>query len=141
MPNVLVQTLNAAVLAFRPFTVVRVVGEAYLVSDQQAASEQQAVGFGFAVVSTQAVAIGITAIPTPFTDGGSELFFMYQAMLSSLGNASSTGVFQEGTRYSFDQRAMRKVNEGQDIVIVLETAGISGGANIMTWARMLIKHN
>ncbi len=56
---------GAFLLSIRPWTVVRVRGVMHLMSDQEAASEQQALAYGVCVVSDQAAAIGITAIPTP----------------------------------------------------------------------------
>ena len=80
----LVTSLNAAALAIRPFTVVRTRGLIGLRSDQAAASEEQAIGYGKAVVSDQAVAIGITAVPTPVTDSGSDYFHVYESLFNNL---------------------------------------------------------
>ena len=136
---VLVNSLNAAALALRPFTIVRCVGELYIISDQQAASELQGAAYGSAVVSDQAVAIGVTAIPTPFTDISSDLWFLYQAMWNSFAFGDATGFANEGTRYPYDSRAMRKVEEGEDVVGVIETSGITNGVTVFNWGRMLIK--
>jgi len=59
---------SAGALELTPFTVIRTRGIITLRSDQIAVSEDQSVSYGHAVVSTQAVAIGISAIPTPITD-------------------------------------------------------------------------
>jgi len=61
---VLVSSLSAAALALRPFTVVRTRGSMFLETDQQAASEFYQAAIGCCVVSDQAVAIGVTAVPT-----------------------------------------------------------------------------
>ncbi len=76
----LVTTLNAAALAFRPFTVIRTHMTLFVSSDQTGAGENYDVGYGSCVVSDQAAAIGITAVPTPFTDLGSDLWFLHQIM-------------------------------------------------------------
>ena len=137
---VLLTSLSAAGKAFLPFTVVRTVGMLYISSDQVANSETQFVAYGAAVVSEQAVAIGITAIPTPITDIDSDLWFAYQTAVNATQVASSIGMgFAAGTAYPFDSRAMRKVDEGEDVVTVLETAGISDGVVVRSTDRILVK--
>ena len=74
---VLSNVMTAAELALRPFTVVRTRGIMQLRSDQNGATEFQHAGFGACVVSDQAVAIGVTAVPTPMTDRVSDLWFMF----------------------------------------------------------------
>ncbi len=135
----LTHVLNAAALALEPFTVVRVRGEAYVHSDQIANTEHQSVGWAMAVVSQQASTIGITAVPTPFTDISSDLFFAYQPLINSFDVASSIGIMQTGTRYQIDSRAMRKVDEGSDVISVLETSGVSQGVIVDLWFRILVK--
>ncbi len=76
----LVSTANAALLALRPFTIVRSRGILAFRSDQTGASELFAAALGLAVVSEQAAAIGATAIPTPMTDLGSDLFYTHQLL-------------------------------------------------------------
>ena len=128
---------NAAILAQRPFTVVRTIMEFQLVSDQAAAVEEQAVAFGMAVVSDQALAIGVTAVPTPGTDAGSDLFFFHKYMFADESNL--TDRTKGGSRYSVQSRAMRKVDEDSDIAIVAELQTIGFGARLFSAGRMLIK--
>ena len=73
----LVSTANATLLALRPFTIVRTHLYWAFGSDQISANESQVVALGMAIVSEQAAAIGITAIPIPVTDLGSDLFFVH----------------------------------------------------------------
>ena len=137
----LLASLNAAALALRPFTVVRVRGIIHIQSDQAAATERQSLGYGLAVVSEQAVAIGVTAIPTPVTDDGSDLWFVYQRVMSSLAVVSAASAFEIGKVFEFDSKAMRKVEDGQDLVEVqeLDVAGVTLGATVTTYSRILIK--
>ena len=133
-------SLNAAALALRPFTVVRTRGVLLTHSDQAAATEQQFLGFAMAVVSDQAVAIGVSAIPTPITDRGSDLFFLYEEQLEHLEILSAVGFMSNAGRFKeFDSKAMRKVNDDQDVVIVKETSSISNGLINVSGGRMLIK--
>ncbi len=110
---VLVTTLSAAALALRPFTVVRARGMLYILSDQVTATEQQTAIYGEAVVSDQAVAIGITAVPTPVNDSDSDLWFVYQPLFNAVVHGGTNGgLHNVGTRYDMDshnsERPQRK---------------------------------
>ena len=132
----------AAELAKRPFTVIRSILEVLITSDQLGADEFQMSAIGMCVVSSQAVAIGVTAVPTPLTDQGSDLWFLHQNLLNDFLFISGVGVDgSAGRRYGLDSRAARKVNDDQEIIVVLETGGISSGANIIVSGRVLIKEH
>ncbi len=113
-------SLNAAALALAPFTVVRCRGLVFVKSDQEANTETPFGAFGLAVVSDQASAIGVTAIPTPITDQASDLWFMFQFVATAVQVVSAASVFKGGNVYEFDSTAMRKVETGQDVVSVFE---------------------
>ena len=137
---VLTQSLTAAELALRPFTIVRTRGILHVESDQTAAQEFMHAGIGMCVVSDQAIAIGVTAIPTPMTDRVSDLWFLYEEIFNSFLFGDATGfITPAGVRSVFDSRAMRKVEEGEDIAVVKETSAISTGAIVTSAFRMLIK--
>ena len=128
-------SLNAAALALRPFTIVRTRGTLQVQSDQ-AAAEDYGCGFGICVVSDQASAIGVTAVPTPVTDYGSDLWFLIEQMFGRMGGAS---VEQIGFERQIDSKAMRKVDVGQDINIVFETPSFCNSARLYEAFRMLVK--
>ena len=136
----LVNSGGAGVLALRPFTVVRTRGVMNVSSDQTAALEFYHAALGYAVVSDQAVAIGVTAVPTPHTDFDSDLWFTYEdagsefTFVSGIGINADAGVFR-----TYDSKAMRKVEEGEQIITVIETSGISSGARLFNSARILVK--
>jgi len=138
--SALLNVSSAGLLALRPFTVVRIRGSLHLESDQVAAAEEQGCAIGSCVVSDQAVAIGITAIPTPVVDRGSDLWFAYVSLLSS-NDAGTFGGLGQVQFKDYDSRAMRKVEEGQTVVQVLdsEIAGLSLGIAVRHVGRMLIK--
>ncbi len=137
---VVLASFNAAALALRPFTVVRTRGQFLYHSDQRAATEDYEGAFGLAVVSDQASAIGVTAVPTPITDMGSDLWFVYEMAMGLITVTTDVGVVDPAGRLlNFDSKAMRKVEDGSDVVMVGETTGTSEG-----WAgtfafRMLLK--
>jgi len=132
-------SLNAAALALRPFTIVRTYLEATLGSDQAGAIESQQIGLGMAVVSDQAVAIGITAVPTPITDMASPFWFLHRLIYAD--ESSLAGSVRSDTRVSIDSKAMRKVEVGQDVIMVSEGAGLAAGFNLIVGGRLLIKNN
>ena len=132
-------SLNAAALALRPFTIVRSHFEILLRSDQGAAVEQQNGGFGLAVVSDEAVAVGVTAVPTPISQLGSSLWFLHQLYMAQESHV--TDVAQPAGVYSIDSKAMRKVEVGQDIIVVAENSAIGLGCTLAAGGRILIKTN
>ena len=125
---VLVLSLNAAALALRPFTIVRTRMDWFLRSDQTAALEAYQTALGLAVVSDQAVGIGVTAIPTPFTDMGSDLWFTHEIQSSVFAFISGVGFQSDaGVNRVVDSKAMRKVEDGEDIIMALENSSLSDG--------------
>ena len=128
---------NAALLALRPFTVIRLHMAFWLQSDQAAAIETQHAGFGVAVVSDQAVAIGVTAVPTPITDIGSDLWFAHRLMYADESNL--TDRTRSGQFFEIDSKAMRKVEDGQTVIMVAELSSTGSGLQLVSGGRMLIK--
>jgi len=138
---VLTNSLGAVLLQARPFTVIRTRGIMLVRSDQVSASETFGVDLGFAVVSEQASAIGVTAVPTPLTDKESDLFFVYESLFGhiNVGSGAGTGVpDQQGGQFmKFDSKAMRKINDDQELVVVVENE--IAGAIVTVTGRFLIK--
>jgi len=130
----LVLSLNVGGLSLRPFTIVRSRGELLVRSDQIAASEDYGVLFGGAVVSEQAANIGVTAVLTPLTNNDSQLFYIMETMIGSFRFSTAAGFRDVGVRRIIDSKAMRKVDQGQDIVAVVESAG----ANISTSGQFIL---
>ena len=139
---VILFSLNAAALALRPFTIVRTRFLLSIISDQAAVSEIQMGALGMAIVSDQAAAIGVTAVPTPITDMGSDLWFFHQLLYNEFSFLTAAG-FEEGglAQYEADSKAMRKVDIGQDLVIVAEPSATSDGFITRVGGRMLVKVN
>ncbi len=131
--SVLVTSLNAGALALRPFTIVRTRGWFHARSDQVAAVENWDCAYGIAVVSDQAVTVGITAVPTPTTDDGSDLWLSYERLAGALIVTAGSDQIKE-----IDSKAMRKVEDGQDIVDVIENP-LATGVSVFTYSRTLIK--
>ncbi len=137
---VIVTSLNAAALALRPFTIIRTRGFVAVRSDQSGVDEKQQVAFGGIIVSDQAAAIGITAVPTPVTDDQSTWFFL-QHHVGRFEFITGTGVQANMVPWmrDIDSKSMRKVEEGQTALTIAENSATSDGTDIVTYARMLIK--
>jgi len=126
----------------RPLTIVRTRGVLQVGSDQNSATEDQEIGFGMVVVSDQAIAIGVTAIPTPMVDINSDLWFVYELIFSNYDVISAIGTraADGATRFiQFDSKAMRKVEDGTNLAVVAETSPTSEGVSIVSGFRMLLK--
>ena len=136
---VLFAGFSAAALALRPFTVIRTHIALFFWSDQVGASETYQMAYGHAVVSDQVLAIGVTAVPIPMTDLSSDLWFVHQIVAGRFVFITGAGVLQVGEQHFIDSKAMRKVEEGQDVASVIETSSVSSGANVLKSGRMLIK--
>jgi len=132
--------LNAAALLLRPFTIVRTRFQYGMRSDQTSAIEDQICGVGQVVVQDTASGIGITAVPTPITDGGSD-FHSYELLYGRFVFISGIGVDPQGlcVNRPVDSKAMRKVDFGQDLVITAETTGSSEGVQLIVGGRVLVK--
>ncbi len=141
--SALVGVFNAAALALRPFTIVRVRGYWHVRSDQIATSELWGASMGYSVVSDQAAAIGVTAVPVPETDRDSDLFFLYESMWGTLNEqgalAAGFSFIETGRGEHFDSKAMRKVEQGQDLAITVETPSTVASAVVHEGGRMLVK--
>ncbi len=138
--GVLILSATAALLALRPFTIIRTYLEMNIQSDQFAATEDQVGAVGLAVVSDESVTQGVVALPTPVTEAESDFWFLHQWMLSSLQFGSAIGVqTPAGRQYSIASKAMRKVNNDQDVALVAERSAIGGGFELLGAGRMLIK--
>ena len=119
-------------------TVLRTVGLISIASDSVSASEAQIGAFGMIVVSTTALAVGITAIPSPVTDISDDGWFNFQAFANDQKLLSSVGLIADFSKeYIFDSKAKRVVSEGQAIAVVAENAHSATGLTIQASIRML----
>ena len=135
----LLASLNATALALRPFTIVREHLEVWIRSDQTAAAEDQLGAIAAAVVSDEASAAGVNSVPTPVTEAGSDLFYLHQWLLSSTFGGDGGGGAVRGVRYSIDSKAMRKVDIGQDNILVGEFDASGNGFVLLVAGRTLVK--
>jgi len=138
--KVLTNVTGATILAIRPVTLVRARFHLGIESDQQIAGEAQIAAWGLCVVIDQAVAVGVTAVPGPITDAGSDAWVAHQYLTSTFAFVTAAGVeAQFQTSMDVDSKAMRKIEEGFQLISVVETSSLSNGAVITQMGRVLLK--
>jgi len=129
-------SLDAAEKAKLPFTIVRTRGRVLVVSDQAGSVEDQIGAIGALIVTDTASALGITAIPDPVTDGDSDVWFLFQHFS---GGSAEVLAGRRGFAIDFDSKAMRKVQEGEDVAFVIANQHATFGLKYYWQIRMLIK--
>ena len=86
------------------------------------------------MVTDRAVAAGAASIPGPFTDGGDDGWFVHEGItqteLSGVSPISSQVI---------DSKAMRKVEDGGEIAIMVENAAAVFAFQIIFQVRLLAK--
>jgi len=137
--SVLIASLSAAALALRPFTIIRIHMGCWFSSDQIAASEVWGGAIAQLVVSEAAATAGVASIPTPYTEQGSDSFMLWHEEHGQIGFGTAVGFQEMGRGVQIDSKAMRKVNNDQQFVLVAETPSISNSLEVITSGRFLIK--
>ena len=121
-------------------TIIRTRGSLFVRSDQISATEAVAGALGMAVVTEQAAAIGVTAVPTPITDQESENWFLWQPWAYSFVVTTAVGTLGSSfAQFDFDSKAMRKVNKDDSVAVVLENSFTTFGVEFFLTFRMLLK--
>ena len=122
-----------------PGTIVRTRGVLYTKSDSVAAVEEPFGALSFSIVGDAARIAGIASLNTPIEEEAAEQYFVYEQWFG--GNTALAAGAADGRWYvqSFDSKAMRKVEEGESIAIILENAHASHGVFYIIKYRMLMK--
>ncbi len=108
-------------------TLRRVRGWAHATSDQSAVSEVFLGFLGILVATDQALATGITALPGPFTDQNDDVWLFWMCLAGEEVFKDATGTLQVPPfQQLIDNKAMRRVEEGQSIVVMTENAQSAG---------------
>ena len=93
--------------------------------------------FGIAVVSGTAVALGITAIPGPFTDDDWSGWLVHQYWGYRFLVSTAVGTELPALNFEIDSKAMRKVGGDEGIVLVGESR--VGGVQVLSHMRLLFQ--
>ena len=114
-------------------TLVRVRGEFVAYATAIGASGAQAiVGIGLIRVTGRALAAGVSSLPTPITDQGSDWLYHKMFPISVRG---SLGADSEATgahvfRWEIDNKSMRKFELNQAIALVTENSAITSTVTV-----------
>ena len=109
-------------------TVRRVRGRIILFSDQITNHELIQGAMGFSVVKDIAAAAGAASLPGPITEQNDDNWFVWESLhaLSSVADnqAPAAGHGSVGGVIEFDSKAMRRTEEGDQIVIMFENSNV-----------------
>jgi len=124
-----------------PWTAIRMLGE-YIIGLDAAPTAQDAcqIGVGIGVVSSDAAALGATALPDPITEPeypwlywtNHRFFFTSTDLLANVMGA---------VRVPFDIRSMRKLKPRESLAVVVEYSDIAGAPAMqfsMSTTRVLV---
>ena len=121
-------------------TVVRIRGYIAVSTDQNVAGENVLGAVGFAVVSEEAASVGVGSLPTPYTDQDSGLWLSHRYWSQRFQHSSDTGWSNQGfSNFSFDSKAMRKMQPSTRLVIVVENGAAAFGAVYNIFYSVLFK--
>ena len=134
-----VALISLGIPALPEQTILRTRGEFLVSTDQSAATEHIFGAWGLAVVSEEAAAIGITAVPTPITDQDSDLWFAWVPFHAGLRFGTNVAFQNVIERYTIDSKAMRKLSGNQRIVEVIENNASAQGLVFHICFRLLSK--
>jgi len=138
---VTVASAGATLVATFPFgepaTIIRTRGAVAIQLNSYTTDTAITGAFGIAVVSTDAVGIGITAIPKPFRDADWGGWFVWRTFGHRFETITQAGVLLASWLLEIDSKAMRKVTPNETMVIVAESQ--TGIFSIFDGTRHLIK--
>ena len=137
-----VASTGATLIGSAPFdeasTVVRVRGQATIQPGSFAADLNVVGAIGIGVVSSEALGVGVSAIPEPFTDADWGGWLLWRAFSFHLDVQTAAGFdLNSALQLDLDSKAMRKVGPNESIVLIAESQ--TGAFDISMPVRMLVK--
>ncbi len=129
--------LDSTFVSIGPQTIVRVRGQLAVSTDQDVADEDPFGAVGLCIVSDEAAAVGVTAMPKPYIDAESDLWFMHEFWTASVRFGSTVGFARVEFNLRLDSKGMRRFSEDQTIVLMMENAAAASGANYRLDLRIL----
>ena len=106
-------------------TIVRSRGVLSVRSASSAADVSVVGAFGMCVVSDQVFTAGAASVPGPWTDGDWDGWFVWQAFSLSLEVTTDISRIINDRIFEIDSKAMRKVNENETILLVVESQAVA----------------
>ena len=139
--SVVVATTGSSIVSSTSFedpgTLIRSRGLVTLELPSYAADALVFGAFGAGIVSAEALAVGITAVPHPYRDADWGGWMIWQAIGMRFEFNDATGTFLASWNYDVDSKAMRKVGPNEAWVFVAESQ--SGAFSIHESVRLLLK--
>ncbi len=139
--SVIHSSFDPSALSILAGTLVRVRGMVLARPTTFGADSSWGGAFGLAVVSDEAFSQGASACPNPITDQSSNKFFTWIPWFTDFRLTSTfVAEFNSFSRYDFDVKAMRKVNEGDTIVVMIENSVAEGALFAIQFRMLLLLH-
>jgi len=113
-------------------TVRRIRGFIHITSDQSGATEEQIGAVGVIKVTDNALAVGAGSIPGPITDEDDEGWMLFEPF-AQISDMTHQGTVARGSlppRLEVDSKAMRKVPDGYNLVVMIENAHATEGLDV-----------
>ena len=120
---------------FFPGTITRTRGFISVASDQGAALEVQVGALGMAIVTEAAATAGGAALPDPAASAASGFWFVWVPFAQKNLNLDGTS----SVIYQFDSKAMRKIEPGEVIVVMVVNSSATLGLEFIINFRLLMK--
>jgi len=130
-------TLISSVGFEDPGTIIRSRGSITVLPATFAADSNPVGAFGVGLVTAEALAIGITALPHPYRDADWGGWMVWQPFAFKWEFGDATGFSRGDWTYDIDSKAMRKVSPSTAMVFVAESQ--SGAFDIHESVRLLLK--
>ena len=129
-------TLLASISFETPGTIVRVRGQVSVKLATYAADLDIVGAFGMGVVSAEALGIGVTAVPTPFSDADWGGWMVWRSFSAAYEVGSGNAAIRGSWEFEIDSKAMRKVEANSALVFVAESQ--SGDFELSSPLRVLV---
>ena len=133
------KTLSQSNASLASSTIVRLRGIATVAYAASPNDTQVHGALGMAIVSAQAFAIGVTAIPGPFDEAGWDGWLWHQYYSQILDGTAASNTFQAFMQYEIDSKAMRKLRDDTNVVVVIIDNVGAVAVRVGIHFRMLVK--
>ena len=124
-----------------PYTVLRLIGELVCVAGAAGvtAADKAVIAVGVGIVTSDALAVGASAMPDPGGEPDFDWLWWYQAQMM-YPVAAQVGGAGEQARIRIESKAMRKVSPRQSVVLLAQYIDITGTppVSVLGSARFLI---
>ena len=129
-------TLVSSISFAEVATLIRHRGTISLQVTTPGADEDIVGAFGMGMVSSEALAVGVTAMPEPFSDSDWGGWMVWQPFAHHWEFQSGIGVLRADWEYIIDSKAMRKVGPNTALVTIVES--FTGAFQIAETVRSLL---